>query len=106
MADEWVFGERIFDTGATEAVGRNVLDSYRRPQPVIGSPNTDTAPWRNDMHHAKICAAILLVLAPVAALAQSPAPAAPSTPAASPELKQARRNVRAACAADLQKFCA
>jgi len=59
------------------------------------------------MQHAKICAAVVLVLAPVGALAQSSAPATPSTlTRPSPELKQAHRTVRAACAADVQKFCA
>jgi len=44
-------------------------------------------------------AAILAVLLPVAALAQT------APPAPSPERAAAREKVRAACAADLQKFC-
>ena len=57
------------------------------------------------MQHAKICAAILLALVPVAAIAQSaPPPPAPTAVAPSPELKEARGKMRAACAADVQKF--
>jgi len=45
--------------------------------------------------------ALLLLLLPVAALAQTAIPPAPS-----PERAEAREKVRAACAADVQKFCA
>ena len=53
------------------------------------------------MHH-KVCgAALLLALLPAAAMAQSATP-----PADSPDRAEARAKVRAACAADVQKFCA
>jgi hypothetical protein len=61
------------------------------------------------MRHARIGAALLLALFPLGALAQSapPPPAASAAPAAvpSPALKEARAKMRAACAADVQKFC-
>jgi Cysteine rich repeat len=61
------------------------------------------------MQHARLVAALLLAMLPLAALAQSTdqpssttaAPAAPS-----PAVKEARVKMRTACAADLQKFCA
>lgn len=46
-------------------------------------------------------AALLLVLLPAAALAQTAAPPTPS-----PERAEVREKVRVACAADIQKFCA
>jgi len=53
------------------------------------------------MHH-KVCgAALLLALLPAAAMAQSATP-----PADLPDRAEARAKVRAACAADVQKFCA
>jgi Skp family chaperone for outer membrane proteins len=52
------------------------------------------------MHH-KVCgAALLLAILPAAAMAQS------TTPPADSDRAEARAKVRAACAADLQKFCA
>jgi hypothetical protein len=58
------------------------------------------------MHLTKIGVALLVLALPMTALAQStpppPSPAAPPSPA----LKEARLKVRAACAADWQKFCA
>ncbi len=48
-------------------------------------------------------AALLLILLPAAALAQS---AAPSPAPVSPERAAARERMRAACSADMQKFCA
>lgn len=59
------------------------------------------------MRHSAIGALALLTLFSPAALAQNavtPPTAAPSAP--SPSLKVARAKMRAACAADLQKFCA
>jgi Cysteine rich repeat len=53
------------------------------------------------MHHKACGAALLLALLPAAALAQSTTP-----PADSSEKAEARAKVRAACAADMQKFCA
>lgn len=47
-------------------------------------------------------AALLMVLLPAAALAQS----APPPTADSPERAAARAKMRAACAGDIQKFCA
>lgn len=53
------------------------------------------------MRH-KVCGAALLVaLLPAAAMAQGTTP-----PAESPDRAEARAKVRAACAADVQKFCA
>lgn len=63
----------------------------------------------NDMRHAGIGAAFLLTLLPLGALAQSTTPpSAPATQAAvpAPAIKQARAKMRAACAVDVQKFCA
>lgn len=48
-------------------------------------------------------AGLLLLLLPAAALAQSAT--APAPAAASPEHAAAREKMRAACAADIQKFC-
>lgn len=53
------------------------------------------------MRIGTLAAALALALLPVAAMAQS-APA----PSASPEREAARAKVRAACADDVQKFCA
>ena len=47
---------------------------------------------------------LLLLLLPAAALAQSATPPAPGP--VSPEHAAAREKMRAACAADIQKFCA
>ena len=60
------------------------------------------------MHPTKIAAALLLLGLPLTALAQTPPPPPAATPAAppSPALKEARLKMRAACAADMQKFCA
>ena len=61
------------------------------------------------MRHAGIGATLLLTLLPLGALAQSTTPPpAPATQAAvpPPAIKQARAKMRAACAADVQKFCA
>ena len=60
------------------------------------------------MHPTKIGATILVLALPLTALAQS-TPPPPSTARAtppSPALKEARLKMRAACAADRQKFCA
>src|SRR5262249_53947309 len=46
-------------------------------------------------------AALLMILLPAAALAQSATP-----PSADPERAAAREKIRAACATDIQKFCA
>jgi hypothetical protein len=49
--------------------------------------------------------ALLLLLLPAEAIAQGPAtPAAPGTPP-SAEVKEMRQKMRAACSADVQKFC-
>ena len=53
------------------------------------------------MKRNKLATALVLALLPAAALAQSAAPPAPS-----PEVTEARAKVRAACAEDVQKFCA
>ena len=59
------------------------------------------------MHPTKIGAALVILALPLTALAQTPAPSA-ATPTAppSPARKEARLKMRAACAADAQKFCA
>jgi hypothetical protein len=59
------------------------------------------------MHPTKIGAALVILALPLTALAQTPAPSA-ATPTAppSPARKEARLKMRAACAADVQKFCA
>lgn len=53
------------------------------------------------MRHKACGAVLLLALLPAAVMAQSTTP-----PADSPERAEARAKVRAACAADVQKFCA
>jgi hypothetical protein len=53
------------------------------------------------MHNKIRSAALLTILLPAAALAQSATP--PSS--ADPERAAAREKMRAACAADIQKFC-
>lgn len=53
------------------------------------------------MHYAKIGALLLLGALPIAAIAQNMTPSAPST-----ERAEAREKFRAACSADVQKFCA
>ena len=66
------------------------------------------------MRWAGLGAALLISLIPWGALAQTTTPSAPpAAPSASPvpkarspAMKQARAKRRAACAADLQKFCA
>jgi len=58
------------------------------------------------MHPPKIGAALLILALPLTALAQTPPPAATPTALPSPALKEARHKMRAACAADTQKFCA
>ena len=65
------------------------------------------------MHPTKIGAALFILALPLAfplaALAQTtPVPPSAATPTAppSPALKEARLKMRAACAADTQKFCA
>jgi hypothetical protein len=55
------------------------------------------------MHHTTVGAALLLMALPLSALAQPAAPP-PATP--SPALKEAPMKMRAACAGDMQKFCA
>jgi hypothetical protein len=50
--------------------------------------------------------ALPLVALPLVALAQTAAPPAPAPAAPSPALKEARMKMRAACAEDMQKFCA
>jgi hypothetical protein len=65
------------------------------------------------MRYAKLSAALLVSLLPWGALAQTTTPpppvaapsASPAPKARSPAMKQARAKRRAACAADLQKFC-
>src|SRR3989442_12895102 len=62
----------------------------------------------NNMQLTRIGAALLLAILPVAALAQGTAPpssAAATSAGRSPALKEARAKMRAACAADVQKFC-
>ena len=54
------------------------------------------------MHLRTYCVALALVCVPVAAFAQSAAPSAAAQTAA----PEAREKVRAACATDVQKFCA
>jgi hypothetical protein len=56
------------------------------------------------MHHGRIGAAFLLIALPLAAFAQTTPPAGVAAPP-SPALKEARKNMRAACAGDAQKFC-
>ena len=59
------------------------------------------------MRHSAMGALLVLTLFSPAALAQNtaaPPATAPGIP--SPSLKEARAKMRAACAADLQKFCA
>jgi hypothetical protein len=51
------------------------------------------------MTHTRVAALVLLLL-PAAALAQTPA-----APPASPQTTEARGKVRVTCAADVQKFC-
>jgi hypothetical protein len=65
------------------------------------------------MHHTTVGAALLLMALPLAALAQTAAPpvpppaaAAPPPASPSPALREARMKMRAACAGDMQKFCA
>jgi len=53
------------------------------------------------MHYAKIGALLLLGAVPVVAIAQNATQPAPSV-----ERSEAREKVRAACGADVQKFCA
>jgi len=53
------------------------------------------------MKRHNLAAALVLALFPAAALAQGAAATAPS-----PERAEARAKVRAACAADVQRFCA
>jgi hypothetical protein len=53
------------------------------------------------MHRNTRATAFLLALLPTAAMAQTAAPSA-----LSPERAAAREKVRAACSADVQKFCA
>jgi len=57
------------------------------------------------MHRLLLAAAAALALLPLGALAQSTSPQAPAS-APSANQQQARTNVRTACAADIQKFCA
>jgi hypothetical protein len=52
------------------------------------------------MNHARLGAAVVAIALPLAALAQT----APEPP--SPTLVAARAKMRAACAGDVQKFCA
>jgi hypothetical protein len=61
------------------------------------------------MHPTKIGAALFILALPLTALAQTtpaPPPAIAPTAPPSPVLKEARLKMRAACAADTQKFCA
>ena len=60
------------------------------------------------MHLTKIGAALVILALPLTALAQTPPPPSAATPTAppSPARKEARLKMRAACAADTQKFCA
>jgi Cysteine rich repeat len=59
------------------------------------------------MRHSAIGALLLLTLFSAAALAQDATAPPTTTPGApSPSLKVARAKMRAACGADLQKFCA
>ena len=60
------------------------------------------------MHPTKIGAALLVLALPLTALAQTtpPPPSAAIAAPPSPALKEARLKMRAACAADRQKFCA
>lgn len=62
------------------------------------------------MHRPILAAAVALAVLPLAALAQSTAPkapaAAPMATAPAADTQEARNKVRAACAADIQKFCA
>jgi hypothetical protein len=63
----------------------------------------------SNMKYARLAATLLLNLAPFGVLAQTatqPPPTQERSGARSPALKQARAKMRAACAADLQKFCA
>jgi hypothetical protein len=62
--------------------------------------NRGTSKMRPKIHRA----ALLLLLLPAAALAQTAAPPAPAPD--SPERAAAREKMRAACGADVQKFCA
>jgi hypothetical protein len=65
-------------------------------------------PGDSRMQITRIGAALLFILVPLGVMAQTATP--PTTPAPSPgrspALKQARAKMRAACATDLQKFCA
>ena len=51
------------------------------------------------MHHGRIGAAFLLIALPLAAFAQTPPPTGVAAPP-SPALKEARKNMRTACASD------
>src|SRR5262249_29164436 len=94
--------------------GTKRRDGWRSRQRSLGLPVPGGVRLRpqhaeSDMHQAKIGAALVLLALPLAALAQTtPSPPSATTPTASPSpaLKQARLKMRAACAADMQKFCA
>src|ERR1700733_9381851 len=68
------------------------------------------------MRLTKTAPVLLIALLPICAYAQSPPPPDPPSatppgqseapPKASPALKEARKKMRTACAADTQKFCA
>ena len=59
------------------------------------------------MYRSTIGAAILFAVLPLAALAQSAAPSSATPPeAASTQKSEIRAKMRAACGADVQKFCA
>ena len=72
---------------------------------VSGSRTLTT--MERKMHRMTIGAAILLAVLPFAALAQSAPPSSATPPeAASTQRSEARAKMRAACGADVQKFCA
>jgi hypothetical protein len=58
------------------------------------------------MHRPILAAMAAVAILPLAVLAQSTSPQAPSAAAPSSDQREARSAVRAACAADVQKFCA
>jgi len=60
-----------------------------------------------DMRHSAMGTALLLTLLPLSALAQAtPPPPAAASSVPAPAVREARAKMRAACATDVQKFCA
>src|SRR5262245_11603696 len=95
--------------GAWEVEPQRVLFSCNRatglgPAQRFVRVTTGKATKEPQQMHSKIrSAALLMILLPAAALAQS---ATPRSADPDPERAAAREKMRAACAADIQKFCA